>query len=119
MAVTLLRNGEHQEVDVTIAPSAPEQPAGSDLVDKLMGAELQALPPTHPKYGHVHRVLVIRIKPGSPAARHGLRPGDIVLAVNRRTASSKNELADAVRAAKSVVALSVLRENARLLIVVP
>jgi Do/DeqQ family serine protease len=118
VTVTLLRDGKDQEVSVTIAPPAPEQLADSELVNKLQGAELQALPSTHPRYGQVHGVLVVRIKPGSPAARSGLRQGDIIFAVNRRTVSSMNELADAVRAAKSVVALSVLRENTRLLIVV-
>ena len=92
--------------------------AESRLVDKLEGAEFRDLGPGHPRHGAVEGVLAARVESGSPAARNGLRQGDIVVAVNRTEVSTVYEFAEAVRASKPALALSVLRDGMRLFIVI-
>jgi S1-C subfamily serine protease len=43
--------------------------------------------------------MVQSIEPRSPAARTGLRPGDIIIAVNRKPVADVNELQAQLRAA--------------------
>ena len=90
----------------------------SRTIDRLRGAEFGNLDPTHPRFGTVNGVLVANVAAGSPAARNGLQPGDIILAVNRRTVGSVDDLSDAILEARTAIALSVLRDNSRLFIVV-
>lgn len=69
-------------------------------------------------YGLVEGVAVADVVPGSPAAQVGLRPGDIIMAVNRKPVASVDELVRAIDGAGPVVALNLLRNGAELFIVV-
>lgn len=116
--VSIVRDGERQAVEVRIGHTPGELLAESRLVDKLERAEFQDLAPGHPSCGSVKGVLAARVEAGSPAARSGLRPGDIVVAVNRTEVSTVHEFADAVRSSKSAIALSILRDGMRLFLVI-
>jgi serine protease Do len=59
--------------------------------------------------------LVAAVEPNSPAARGGLRPGDVVVGVNGRPVASPRDLATAVAEAKpgTAAAIAVLRDGER------
>jgi serine protease Do/serine protease DegQ len=52
--------------------------------------------------------MIVEVEPDSPAWSHGLRPGDVIVAVNRRKVNSTRELIAALKAPGRVV-LSVVR----------
>ena len=80
---------------------------GGSAVQELAGAAFQdaeknGLP------GRNRAVLVTAVKPESPAFRHGLRAGDLIIGVNGRRVGSVQELAKTLKA-RGGVQLNVLR----------
>ncbi len=120
--LSFIRDGRRETLRAAVggAPeiAAAEGPAEGQTIDRLRGAEFRDLDPAHPRYGTVAGVLVANVAQGSPAALNGLRPGDIIMAVNRRPVSSVSELSVAMRETSGTFALNVLRDNARLFIVI-
>lgn len=81
--------------------------AGGQSLQELAGAAFQeverrGLP------GRNRAVLVTAVKADTPAFRHGLRPGDLIVGVNQRRIGSLQELAKGLRTAGGAV-LNVLR----------
>jgi serine protease Do/serine protease DegQ len=81
--------------------------SGGEAVEQLAGAVFRevskgGLP------GKNRAVLVTGVKPESPAYRHGLRPGDLIIGVNARRVSSVKELTTALKT-RGGVQLNVLR----------
>ena len=117
--ITLLRDGRERTLSATIGEAASATLAqGGRQVERLQGAEFRNLDASHPSFGQVDGVLVAEIEQGSPAARNGLREGDIVTAVNRTPVGSVDELAEAIRGSSGAVALNILRDDTRLFIVI-
>jgi serine protease DegQ len=114
----IVRDGQAQDIQARIGPSAEPLVGDNEIVDGLQGAELRELQQGHPRYGEVAGVLVAQVTPGSAAARNDLRQGDIITAVNRTLVSSISELSAALRAAgEGTIALNVVRGESRLYIV--
>jgi serine protease Do len=63
-------------------------------------------------------VVVTRLDPGSPAARAGLRPGDVLLEVDRRPVENVDSFRQAWTNAKGKVALLVNRRGSTIFVVV-
>jgi serine protease DegQ len=118
--IELIRDGRRQRLQATIgrASGLPASAAGGATIEKLQGAEFRNLDSSHPQFGDVEGVLVVSVEQGSPAWRNGLRQGDIITAVNRSTVSTVGELSSAVGAAESAIALNIIRDEARLFIVI-
>ena len=120
MPMTVIRDGKQRELQARIAES-PETTSGSAEaapVERLDGVVFRDLARGDPEYGKVQGVLVARIDDGSPAARSGLMSGDVVTAVNRSAVKSAAELTRALRSASGTIALSVVRGEAQLYVVV-
>ncbi|GBD42581.1 Periplasmic serine endoprotease DegP [bacterium HR40] len=112
--LTILRDGREQHLRVEVA--APEE-AGivpGDRVPQLAGARFTEIPAGHPAHGRIEGVLVAEVAEGSPAWLFGLRPGDIVTAVNRRPVRSLAEFEQVLAAQGRVFALNVQRGNVQL-----
>jgi Do/DeqQ family serine protease len=114
--LTVLRDGRERHVRVEV--SAPSQ-LGLELEEKapqLAGARFTEVPPDHPAYGRIAGVLAADVAQGSPAWLFGLRPGDIITAVNRRPVRSLAEFEQAIAGQGRVLALNILRGNAQILL---
>ena len=106
--LTLLRDGSSKSVTVKIGE--PSTVAASDALHPFL--EGATLTPDDNGRG----VVVSSIAPGSVAAASGLRPGDVIVSVNRQPVKS----VDAVRAAagkSKQLLLRILRGNAALFLV--
>ncbi len=116
--ITLLRDGRRRTVEAEIGKATATTLSGGRTLPKLAGAEFQNLERGHPQYGEVQGVLVAQVEQGSPAWRNGLRPGDVILAVNRQPVGTVDALAAALDGAGPTVALNILRGNTRLFLVI-
>jgi serine protease DegQ len=119
--IVLIRDGRRETLEATIGQDSgvalADDGAGA-TIDKLQGAEFRNMNASDPQYGSVTGVVVIRVEQGSPAWRNGLRQGDIITAVNRSQVETVQELSSAIRQAGSAIALNIIRDEARLFIVI-
>jgi serine protease DegQ len=116
--ISLLRDGKRRDVQARIAEAeTAARPDAQQTPDRLAGAALRDLAPGDPQYGELQGVLVAGVQDGTPAARSGLRAGDVIVGVNRMPVKSAAELTRALRGAAGAVALSVARGDARFYVV--
>jgi len=90
--IRLLRNGRERTVTAILDDrNAMMSSAGADLHPGLEGAEFA--PGTGPASDGVE---VVSVEAGSPAAQRGLRPGDVIIEVNRSPVTNMTEMREAV-----------------------
>ena len=80
----ILRDGKPMKVTVTIGKDSDSAVAGAGLHPKLQGATFAAVDERDAEDTEGRGVKVTKIEPRSPAARSGLREGDIIVGVNRQ-----------------------------------
>jgi len=85
--IELLRNGETRTVTATLGERTLTQSTGEEIHPGLAGAQFAA--ETTTSGGGIE---VTNVDPGSPAAQRGLRPSDVVIAVNRIRVRNLEEL---------------------------
>jgi serine protease Do/serine protease DegQ len=114
--VELVRDGKHRTVTAEIAEPSVERVAGDTLNPRLAGASFGEIDESSPLYGRIAGVIVEDVKANSPAQRGGLRPGDIVVAINRRQVTSLGELRQSVGPDDGRVLLNIQRGQMALFI---
>jgi serine protease Do len=101
----LLRDGKPVNVDVTIEQSTQTAKVDSgNIYTGIEGAELSNNAAADKK-----GVKVDEVKPGSTAARIGLKKGDVILGVNQQKVANLGELRKILDTKPSVLALDILR----------
>ena len=88
---------------VAITETVKESIKGEKLHRHLSGTELQNIQPDSKLYGRIEGVMISSVEPGSPAARTGLRRGDIITSANRKNIKNINELQSAIAKSKSLL----------------
>jgi Do/DeqQ family serine protease len=99
----VLRGAEERSLRVRIGEIQERHAAGGEAIAALPGAMLIGIERDGEK-----AVLVTSVQAETKAFQYGLRPGDVVLGVNRKRVGSVAELAQAMRGSKQV-SLNVLR----------
>jgi len=122
--IEYVRDGERRTVETTVGTAPGEQrttrAGGPGSIDRLQGVEVRNIDRSDPRYRNVEGVLVVDVQPTSRAARAGLRPGDVIIGVNRSvTVRNVDDLSRALRSVgpREAVALRVQRGDQRLFIV--
>ncbi len=117
LKLSIIRDGEQREVDVTTAKLDPTQavaaaaPAPQRAApSRIMGAVFENTP---------GGVRVAEVEENSPAAVMGLQPDDIVTAVNRTQIKSVSDLETALKSVKSQSVVRVKREDRDVVLIVP
>jgi serine protease Do/serine protease DegQ len=103
---------------VEVAEAEAKAVTGERATPRLAGATFADLGPEHPLHGKVKGALVAGVERGSPAARFGLRPGDVVVAVNRQPVRSAEEFVGAVKNAERVIALNLIRGDSQVFLMI-
>jgi len=103
----LLREGKPLSVDVTLEQSTQSQVDSGFVFTGIEGADLS-------NYGELKGVKVDNVKPGSTAARVGLKKDDIILGVNQQPVRNLAELRKILETKPSVLALNVQRGDTTL-----
>ncbi|AEX53515.1 serine endoprotease DegP [Rahnella aquatilis] len=103
----LLREGKPMNVEVTIEQSTqtPKIESGN-IYTGIEGAEL-----SNGAAGDQKGVKVDEVKPGSTAARIGLKKGDVILGVNQQKVTNLGELRKILDTKPNVLALDIQRGN--------
>jgi Do/DeqQ family serine protease len=89
------RDGEKRTLKPQIG-AIETRASGGEAVQELAGAVFREVPVSGLP-GRNRAVLVTAVKPESPAYRHGLRAGDLIVGVNARRVSSIKELTAALK----------------------
>lgn len=118
VSLTILRDGNREEVAIRLGKASQTASRTSTASARLAGAEFRDLKPSDPLYGGTEGVVVSSVEVESLAARQGLQPGDLIIALNREPVTSTDQLIERLNRANGTVALTVQRGNARLFIVV-
>lgn len=71
-----------------------------------------------PAYSRIEGVLVAEVERGSPAWRHGLRAGDVVIGVNRQKTTSLEGLRAALEEPARPTTLHLVRGRRQIVVVV-
>ncbi|MGH8731151.1 MAG: DegQ family serine endoprotease [Burkholderiales bacterium] len=100
----VLRDGRELVFKTKVERLRAATALGNQIVAELQGATVG----TVESGGKPNAVMIVEVEPDSPAWSHGLRPGDVIVAVNRRKVSSTRELIAALKAPGRAV-LSVVR----------
>jgi len=108
-----LRDGKTAVARVTIESPRAGLASGRESVPELAGARIGNVQ----RGGKSEAVVVVEVDRGSPAWNHGLRPGDLILGVNRRRVTSVGEFVSQLRASPRPVALNILRGDFELTLV--
>ncbi len=116
--LTILRNGKRKTVAMRVAAPKEITAGRGTPMEKLAGAAFQDIQPGMPAYGKVEGVQIVEVEAGSPAWRHGLREGDIIVGVNRQRVKNADELRRALQKATDVIALNIIRGSGQMLIVI-
>ena len=114
----VLRDGRPRTLTATIEKPVAAQEAGAGISDRLSGAMLGPIQPTHPLAGRAEGVQVLEVEPGSAAFSAGLRPGDVIVSVNRRPVRDLNDIREAARLEDRGILLNIRRGNGALFVVI-
>lgn len=112
--LTILRKGETQKIAVVLDDAADTQVTAAQIHPALQGAELANGTDAAGNEG----VEVAELERGSPAARIGLQPEDVIVGVNRNRVTGVSEFRNALDEAQGVIALNVKRGNSTLYLLI-
>ena len=105
----LLREGKPVNVTVELQQSSQDKVQSATIYTGIEGADLSNVD-TNGQKG----VRVDSVKPGSAAARIGLKKGDVILGVNQQAVANLGELRKVLDTKPSVLALNVQRGDSSL-----
>jgi serine protease Do/serine protease DegQ len=112
--LSVRRGSKTSTLRVTIESARGGAVSGRESMAELAGARLGTLE----RNGRAEAVVVVEVDRGSRAWTYGLRPGDVVVGVNRRKVRSVGELAQALRAVERPLVLNVVRGDFALSLVI-
>ncbi|MGD8999003.1 MAG: DegQ family serine endoprotease [Granulosicoccaceae bacterium] len=119
VSMRVMRNGHKKIITAVIAEtSTAPQHRGVQLHPRLQGATLGDLVEGHRAYGQVEGIVVYELEPRSPAARTGLRKGDIITAINKQKVRNMNDAVEVANARSSRITLNIIRGRTSLFLMV-
>jgi len=115
----ILRDGNTKKViTATIAEPHTNVLDGKQLQPRLAGALYADIDESSPLYGRVTGVLVTKVRPGGPAWRAGLRPGDVITSLNRQPVSDVRTLQRIAAASPGRLLMNVQRGQSALFMLI-
>ena len=114
----LIRSAKPLTIKIKIAKPLDIAGAEAETVPQLAGATVANFNAGSSSREKIEGVLVTKVDANSPAWLHGIRPGDIIVGVNRRKVRSVQEFLAVLQASQDVIMLNLLRGDFRLTIVI-
>ncbi len=111
----ILRDGKALTLDAKLGEYAPIRVDGKTVHPQLAGATLEDIGLNSPLAGRVQGVLVAEVESRSPAARTGLRKGDVILAMNQQRVTNPTDLQQ-LAASSNTLLINLLRGQEELVL---
>jgi serine protease Do/serine protease DegQ len=111
-----LREGRTLNAKAQVAPPPQAAVVDGQAVPELAGASVANLEPGMPLFGRIEGALVAKVDSNSQAWVQGLRPGDVIYAVNNRRVRNVEQLLAALQSAQSNLSVSLVRGEYRITI---
>jgi serine protease Do/serine protease DegQ len=112
----ILRHDFPMTVHAVIAEPHMTRTKGGAISNQLAGAVLGPIRGTSHMAGRVEGVEVVEVRRGSPAWYAGLRPEDILIAVNRVSIATVDDVMNAVKRDPHELLLNIIRGNSQLMV---
>ena len=116
VSLELIRKGKPLTTRVKIAKPLEVPGTEAETVPQLAGATVANFKAESPR--GPEGVVITKVDGNSPAWAHGLRPGDIIVGVNRKKVRSVQEFLAAVQASQDSIMLIMLRGDFRLTLMI-
>ncbi len=115
----ILRDGKTRAFEVLVKEAVQESQVGAQHADpRLAGVVFGAINEGSPLYGKIEGIPVMDVDPSSRAAQAGLRPGDLLVSINRKPVRTPDDLVNITQKDKGSLLLNVRRDGAALFIVI-
>lgn len=109
----VLRDNKTKTLVAVVSEPKTAKKEGRALHKKLQGAHFGNIQEGSRLYGRIEGVLVLKIEKGSPAARAGIRKGDVITSANRKKIKSLADFKAAIKGSRKLL-LNIQRGNAAL-----
>jgi serine protease Do/serine protease DegQ len=113
-----IHDGIRKQVTTHIAEPVIERVEIPSKVKRLAGVSLGSIEPESPLFGRIDGAIVVEVKPGSKAARAGLRSGDTIVGIGQEPIKSPEDVVKLATGAKGKLQLHVVRDGSILSIVI-
>lgn len=118
ITLDVLREATPMTLHAVIEAPKAVQVEATRVSEKLTGSVLGPIQPDHPLAGRAEGVEVLKVERGSPAWESGLRPGDIIVSVNRQPVKSVQDVPAALNHSGNSLLLNIRRGDSALFIVI-
>ncbi len=116
--ISVLRNGLPLAVSARIGERRDVTLNAADLSQRLAGAVMSDIPEASPLKGRIEGVLVVEVERNSTAWAYGLRPGDVIVAVNRMRVKNLEEMKKVISSGGRAIVLNIQRGNGSVFILI-
>ena len=116
--IGVLRNGLPLAVSARIGERRDVTVNAADLSERLAGAMMSDIPEGSPLNGRIEGVLVVEVERNSTAWAYGIRPGDVIVAVNRVRVKNLEEMKKVVSSGGRAIVLNIQRGNGSVFILI-
>ena len=113
----VLRNGRPLKMTAVVTAQKQEWVDGATYSKRLSGAALSNIESGHPYFGHIEGLVVVAVAPDSPAARVGLRKGDVITTVNKQRIKSLDDMPSAIKRSNRLL-LNVRRGDSAFFVII-
>lgn len=118
VSMSVFRDGKSMHIEAVVADVKKNQEKLAEKNPFLFGVALTDFEQESPIHGHVIGVQVVGAMENSAAYRAGVRPGDVIIAANKKSVRSLKDLSNIASSSKQQLILHVLRSSGALFIVI-
>jgi Do/DeqQ family serine protease len=112
VTLDVVRNGKIKVFTVTLKESQRNKVQAKVIHPALSGATLSDSDSAQ------HGIIIDEIKPNSPAAKIGLKQGDLIIGVDRTETISLKQLREYLKDREGIAALRILRDNRNMYLII-